>query len=91
MKLSKKKFFTKCCLRIPCHLLCTYENTTQPNVWLMAGIFTKPIWQPTQEANALLIHANSVCLLLNSVGINQFSTSPEKHGKNPGSLTGSKK
>ena len=67
------------------------RKSTQPNVWLMAGIFTKPIWQPTQEANALLIHANSVCLLLNSVGINQFSTSPEKHGKNPGSLTGSKK
>jgi len=26
----------------------------------MADIFNKPIWQPTQEANALLIHANSV-------------------------------
>jgi len=26
----------------------------------MANIFNKPNWQPTQEANALLIHANSV-------------------------------
>jgi len=25
----------------------------------MAGIFTKPIWQPAQEANALVIDANS--------------------------------
>jgi len=25
----------------------------------MSGIFTKPIWQPKQEANALLIHVNS--------------------------------
>ena len=55
------------------------------------------IWQPTQEANALLALLRMLSSSVPTVFTfeqyrnYQFSTSPEKHGKYPGSLTGLKK
>jgi len=87
--LSKKTFFTKCYLRIPCDLICTYELQHS----LMFSKRPVFLLYPSGNLHRKQMLSSSMLTVFTFEQCRnyQFSTSPEKHGKYPGSLTGLKK
>jgi len=63
MHCEKNVIFTKCYLRIPCHLICTYELQHSLMLCKLPVFLLNPSGNSTQEANAVLIHANSVVII----------------------------
>ena len=87
--LSKKTFFTKCYFRIPCHLIRTYE-LQHSLMFIKWPVF---LLNPSGNLHRKQMLSSSMLTVFTfeQCRNNQFSTSPGKHGKNPGSLTGLKK